>query len=208
VRLCLQQELSLSARWRQRLKRQETSVCFFAPDPFTSPATVTMRLRLSLSLLYLLFCILPPSSSSSIITCTNVFTGGLSLTMNRRPRHSSLDKQEHLINLDQHDRLFTSPYHKYDCPSFTFEMCQSDQQTGVGCECRPIITLSPPLISPFSVGHSYVGYPSAASYGNSMVTLYTGRIKSSAEPDKCVSASNIKGSSRFAEVKLSKCSQR
>lgn len=169
-----------------------------------------MQLRLfPLVLCLLLLCILPLSSSTPTITCTDVFTGPLSLTLNRRPRHPTIDEQEHSINLDEYDRLFVSPTHSYDWPTFTFEMCQSDKQTGVGCECWRRIQLDVCMFSSSSpVGHSYVGYPSAASYGNSMVTLYTGRIKSSADPDKCVSASNIKGSTRIAEVKLSTCSQR
>lgn len=59
-----------------------------------------------------------------------------------------------------------------------------------------------------SVSRTYAGFPSVAAYGNSLVTLYTGKLKlsRSLDPELCVSTTIDDETDEIAVLKLSSCS--
>lgn len=144
---------------------------------------------------------------STLLTCSIVHRGPLFLVWNGA--HSPPQAPRQLVDIDHKGRLYISSERL--CEStvrFVYEKCQNEGgETGVGCALgRPKLKrrVTALLIAAPTVSPNYAGFPAAASFGNSMVSLYTGRLKLAGQRDRCVS-SQAREHGSGADVRLSKC---
>lgn len=157
---------------------------------------------------------------SSPYACTDLYRGHLFVSPNKRKSlHRGNEHRD--VFVKKSGDLFVSTrnechLHKpSSCkhPHFTFEMCQGrNEPDDAGCECllwSKMIDVNMELTL-FAVSRNYAGFPSIAAYGNSLVTLYTGRLRltTSKDPEICVSTTiDEEVNQQKAKLNLMPCSE-